>query len=43
MHLVGIPFVFGRKSTLKMVIWKEREHDLDDIQVANDPMIVRAL
>ena len=27
----------------KMVIWKEREHELDDNQATNDPMTVRDL
>ena len=26
-----------------MVIWKERQHKLDDLQVGNDPMTLRAL
>ena len=43
MHLMGIPFVFGRKLTLIMVIWKEREHELNELQEANDLMNVRAL
>ena len=32
-----------RYWTKKMVIWKEREHKLDDAQAANDPMAIRAL
>ena len=43
MHLMGIPFVFSKKLTPIMVRWKKREHDLDDLQEANDPMTVRDL
>ena len=40
---MDVSWVFNQYLTPKMVIWKEREHDLDDTQVKNDPMIMRAL
>ena len=41
--LMGVLWVFHRYLNRKMVIWKECELELDDPQVVNDPMTVRAL
>ena len=31
------------KTTYTMVIWKQHEHEIDDVQAANDPVTVRSL
>ena len=43
MLLIGIKIVLARKNDCKMVIWKERKHELDELQMGNDPLTVRAL
>ena len=43
MYLMDVPLVLDRNFSLKMVIWKEQEHELDENQVENNPMIMRDL
>ena len=43
MLLRSVLIVLEGETNCKMVIWKERQHELDELQAGNDPMTVRVL
>ena len=43
MLLIGVVIVLAGETDCKMVIWKEKQHELDDLQGGNDPMTMRDL